>query len=328
LSSTAIDVIVPIWNSKPWLEQCFAALEAQTLRPASIVAVDDGSTDGSQAWLERHADTVMVHSLARHSGFAAAVNHGIRSTSSPLVALLNADTQVEADWLEQLSTALLAEPTTTGLAASRMLQLSDPTVVDSAGDSFTVFGSALKRGHGEPAANWSRPEKVLSACAGAALYRRAMLAKIGLFDDSYESYLEDVDLSLRAQLAGYDCLFVPAARVLHAGGGSGLARKRYVRLVTANRATTVLKNFPASAIWRHLLPLLWGQIYFLLAYRRPLSSLLGYGRFLRQLPGAIRRRREIQASREISSREFSEGLEQRLGEPPLRQLFRGRFERR
>ena len=148
-----------------------------------------------------------------------------------------------------------------------------------------------------------------------------MLDDVGLFDETFDSYLEDVDLGLRAQLAGHACLYVPTARVLHHGGGSGLPRPRYVRLMTANRVATVVKNLPGPLLLRNLLRLAWGQAYFFVAYRRPLSSLAGYADLVARLPSVLRERRRIQRRRQTPIARFAGLLSPDLGEPPLRRLL-------
>jgi len=319
---TAVDIVVPVWNSRHWIDDCLAALRLQTLIPRTIIVVDDGSSDGILEWLRDNAPEVQVERLAAHRGFAAAANRGIRAATAPLVALLNVDTQADPEWLSCLATALEDASPQVGMAASKMLRLEAPESIDNAGDHFTHYGSALKLGHGDPSSRWTEQRAILSASAGAALYRRSMLDEIGLFDESFESYLEDVELGLRAQLAGYGAIFVPTAQVLHQGGGSGLPRGRYVRLITANRVATVLHTFSAGQLWRHALRLLWGQWYFLVASRRPWQSLLGYIDLIGRLPRVLNRRREIQSRRRIDAAQFELQLGRELGEPPLSHLLR------
>jgi len=317
-----VALIIPTWNSLAWIEACLEAVAAQTLQPTEMIIVDDGSTDGTARWLTDHAPQARVEQLVEQQGFAVAVNRGIRVSSSPLIALLNVDTIPAPDWLERLVAAISDDPRRPGSVASKMVQLSEPGLVDNAGDTFSRYGSARKRGHGEPENAWTTREPVLSACAGAALYRRELLEEVGRFDETYESYFEDVDLGLRARSQDYECLFEPAARVRHAGGGSELPRARYVRLITANRAATLLKNFPLRLLVRHGLRLVWGQWYFLVAYRRPISSLAGYWDLLRRVPGILRARRSCQMRRSVSVEDFDALLQGNLGEPPLRQLLR------
>lgn len=325
---TAVDIVIPIWNSRRWIGGCLEALRAQTLEPRSVTVVDDASTDDAVDWLSRHAPDVRTIRLDTHRGFAATANRGIAEGSAPLVALLNADTRADPHWLEELVKGLDSAPETVGFAASKMLQLENPERIDCAGDRFTRYGSALKRGRGEEAGAWSEPGPVTSASAGAALYRRSMLDSIGAFEESFGSYFEDVELGLRAQLAGYGCVYVPSARVLHQGGGSGLPRGNYVRLVTANRVATVLHTFPAALLWRHALCLAWGQWYFLVASRHPGSTLAGYWDLLRRLPRVLARRRALRQDRATTPDEFDRLLGRELGEPGLIELWRRRRRRR
>ena len=142
----AVDVVVPAWNSKPWLAACLDALRSQTLPARSIIVVDDASTDGTADWLAEHAGDLRVAHLDRNRGFAAAANRGLELSNSPFVALLNADTRADAEWLEALAGHLTRAPQSVGFAASRMLQLSSPGRIDSAGDQFSCnpqFPSAL-----------------------------------------------------------------------------------------------------------------------------------------------------------------------------------------
>lgn len=319
-----ITVVVPTWNSGRWLPACLGALERQTLQPDEVLVVDSASTDGSVEALS--GPSLRVLPLPANRGFAAAANAGWRAAGTPWVALLNPDTRPEPGWLQALAAALAAAGPEVWAIASKMLRMDDPGRVDDAGDQLSRFGAAVKRGHGEPAAAWERADEVLSPCAGAALYRRAVLEELGGFDEAFGSYLEDLDLGLRARLAGWRCRFEPGARVLHHGGGAGLPRSRYVRLVTCNRLLLLLKSLPAPLLARHSLRLLRGQLYFFVAYHRPLASLLGGLRFLRRLPAAVSARRRLQAARRASVEEIDACLLPTFGAPPLRELRRRRRE--
>lgn len=317
-----VTVVIPTWNSGRWLPGCLEALGRQTLAPREVLVADSASTDGSLEALAGRS--IRVLSLPSNRGFAAAANAGWQAAHSPWIALLNPDTRPEPDWLQALVEALTAAGPEVWAVASKMLRMDDPERVDDAGDQLSRFGAAVKRGHGEPAAAWERADEVLSPCAGAALYRRAVLAELGGFDETFESYLEDLDLGLRARLAGWRCRFEPRARVLHHGGGAGLARGRYVRLVTCNRLLLLAKNLPARLLARHALRLARGQLYFLVAYHRPLASLLGTLRFLRRLPALAASRRRVQRTRRASVEEIDGSLLPTFGAPPLRELWRDR----
>ncbi len=313
-----VTVVVPSWNSARWLRGCLAALERQSFRDFAVLVV--ASDADSAAAAAGAPSEPAVQRLPVNRGFAAAANAGWETATTPYVALLNPDTLPEPDWLAALVACLDETGEQTAAIASRMLAMSEPAILDDAGDAFTWYGSAIKRGHGEPASRYERREEVLSACAGAALYRRSALVALGGFDEAFGSYLEDVDLGLRARLLGYRCVYEPSARVRHAGGGSDLARHAYVRLVTCNRLLLLVKCVPLRLLLRHWRQITWGQIYFFAAYRRPLASLAGYWRWLRKLPGALRRRRRILSARVLSNAEIDNLFEGHLGEPALGRL--------
>ncbi len=317
-----VTVVVPTWNSARWLAGCLAALERQTLHHFRVLVVDSASEDDSAAVAAAAPSEPFVLRLPANRGFAAAANAGWRAAETPYVALLNPDTLPEPDWLARLVACLDESGEETAAVASRMLSMSDPDLLDDAGDTFSWYGSAIKRGHGEPTTRYERREEVLSACAGAALYRRSTLAAVGGFDEAFGSYLEDVDLGLRARLLGYRCVYEPSARVRHEGGGSALARAAHVRLVTCNRLLLLVKCLPLRLLLRHWKQITWGQIYFAVAYRRPLASLAGYLRWLARLPRALRQRRRILASRVLADAAIEGLLEDRLGEPALGSLAR------
>ena len=245
-----VSVVIPNWNGARWLEPCLDALEAQTFRDFDVVVVDNGSTDASLATLERRRAAgslaLRIVALPQNVGFAAGMNAGISTCTAEYIAALNNDTVPCAGWLAALVEALDADPAA-GSAASAMLSLAEPDRIDTIGDGYRLDGRAYKIGSGGPASRMpAAPFPVFGACAGAALYRRRMLDEIGLFDERYFAYMEDVDLAIRARLAGWTCKCIPQAVVLHAGAGSsgGTASDFSVRLTVKNVYATILKSVP------------------------------------------------------------------------------------
>jgi hypothetical protein len=310
-SDSEISIIIPNWNGAAWLPDCLAGLAAQRGPRFETVLVDNGSNDGSPDLAVRLLPGLRVIRLDRNRGFAAAVNEGIRQTCAPLVALINTDTIPEPDWLTCLAKGLAAAGPACGSAASLMLDLAHPETVENAGDLLTWQGLALKRGHGEPAARYSEPAPILSACAGAALYRRTMLEATGGFDESFFAYLEDVDLGLRARLFGFGCVYVPGARIRHQGHGSRLARGRYARLIARNRLLLLYKNIPTALLRRHAPALLAGTLLLLVAHRRPLDTLAGLLDAWRALPAARAQRQVIREHTRLTAPEIERLLVKR-----------------
>jgi hypothetical protein len=131
------------------------------------------------------------------------------------------------------------------MCASQVRLAGTPGCLDSAGMLIALDGSSKQRGHGEPVEKFSRACEVLTASGSAAIYRRAMLEEIGLFDESFFLYCEDTDLGLRARWAAWECRYVPEAIVEHAYSHSaGKASRLKAYYVERNRLFLVLKDFP------------------------------------------------------------------------------------
>jgi GT2 family glycosyltransferase len=202
-----------------------------------------------------------------------------------------------------------------------MLRMDDPDTVDDAGDVLFWTGAAEKVGHGRPASEYDRPREVFAPSGGASLYRRTFLEKMGGFDERFFAYLEDVDIALRGRLRGYRFLYEPAAEVLHKGRGSGIAPSFYVRLITRNRVMLFAKSVPLPQLLRNLGSLLYGQLYFLVVYRRPLSSLWGYASLVPHLRHILRERRKMRPLVRMGAVELQELLSGRMSEPPLGEVL-------
>jgi len=317
-----VSVVIPVWNSAKWLPGCLSSLAKQEFKDFSVILVDNGSEDGSLQEVDVYGlPDVTIVSFSENRGFAAAVNAGIRASSSPFIALLNVDVIVDPDWLQALVSVMEQCPQEVGALASAMLSMDNPILIDAAGDVFSWYGSATKRGHGRPLSEYGQQEEVASVCAGAALYRRNFFNKVGLFDEKFTSYLEDVDLCLRGRIFGFRYIYVPSAKVLHKGHGSGVAGDYYVFLLTRNRLLVFLKNIPLRLLCIHSARILYGQLYFFIVYRRFLATLKGYCSFLMLFPHVLRERKRILANRQQVQNLSGSLLKKEFGEPSLCELI-------
>jgi GT2 family glycosyltransferase/glycosyltransferase involved in cell wall biosynthesis len=246
-SSSSVDVIVPNWNGARCLHSCLASLVAQTHPSFRVVVVDNGSTDDSPNIVREQFPQVSLIEVGRNSGFAAAVNRGIRATTGDYVALLNNDAVAAPDWVARLAQALDADASL-GSCASRMLVQNKPSLINLAGLAFSPSLRACSIPIGWGALDSYEhhvPCLVAAPSGGAAMYRRAALDQVGLFDEDYFLYYEDFDLGLRLQLGGYDCLYVPDAVVYH--DDEAIDRQHpdwIVRLNRRNSRWTALKCLP------------------------------------------------------------------------------------
>lgn len=245
-----ISVVIPNWNGVELLPSCLDAIRLQTLAGQEVIVVDNASSDGSCRLIEERYPEVRLLRLDANLGFSGGCNAGIRIAQGEIIALLNTDAEADARWLEALADVLNRHPEA-GSAASKMLLHDRRDVINSAGDFFGWDGIPGNRGVWElDAGQYAAETWVFGACGGAAAYRRQMLDEIGLFDESFFMYCEDVDLAWRAQLAGWRCIYAPDAIVYHrlsATGGGALSSF----LTGRNTLYVIAKDMPTSLRRKH-----------------------------------------------------------------------------
>jgi GT2 family glycosyltransferase len=245
-----VSVIIPNWNGAHHLPDCLGSLQRQRYRPFEVIVVDNGSTDGSLALLARDYPEVRVIPLGENRGFAPGCNVGLRAARGDIVVLLNNDTEVDPGWLEAIVAAFERHPEA-GSVASKMLLYDRRDHLHTTGDFYRLDGTPGNRGVWQrDEGQFEREEPVFSACGGSAAYRRAMLDQIGLLDEAFFFSCEDVDLGWRAQLAGWACVYAPAAVVYHkvSATGAGVINSYYDG---RNFIYLIVKNYPWSLLRRH-----------------------------------------------------------------------------
>jgi len=255
--SPRITVVIPNWNGARHLPECLRALAAQSMTDFAVVLVDNASSDGSVAWVREAHPEVRIVQRPDNGGFSRAVNAGISVAGGEYVALLNNDTVVGAGWLAALVDALDGRRDY-DFAASKMILLHEPGRLNAAGDVYLLGRFAGKnRGFGEAASRYTSMERVLGACAGAALYRRSLFRDVGLFDEDFFLMSEDTDFNLRCLIAGKRCLYVPAALVWHKFRASIETEPTWemTRLAARNEAMVAAKDLPTEVLL--LTPILW-----------------------------------------------------------------------
>lgn len=253
-----VSVVIPNWNGLRHLPECMETLAAQSFKGFEVILVDNASSDESVAWMiGNHTETVVIE-RADNGGFSKAVNEGILAARGEYVALLNNDTAVDPGWLEALVQALDSY-SDYDLAASKMVLYYEPARLNAAGDIFRLASMAgANRGFGEPPSAYDKIERVLGACAGAAMYRRGLFDEVGLFDEDFFLMHEDTDFNLRCLIAGKRCLYVPGAQVRHKWRSSIGAEpeSQMTRLLRRNEAFVAAKDLPARVLFPEML--LWG----------------------------------------------------------------------
>lgn len=210
-----IFLIIPNFNGKKLLAKCLASVFAEKINQLSVIVVDNGSEDGSVEWLKKHYPQVAAITFKKNLGFAKAVNRGIsevlKKEKNGWIVLLNNDAWGEKNWLKALIEFLKKNKNKKFFAQSLILK-KDKKTLDSAG------GKLLPKGKVElikfvP----HKPQKIEIVSATAVAYPLKFFQDVGLFDERFGSYLEDVDLSLRAKKFGWQGWVVPFSRVIHQG---------------------------------------------------------------------------------------------------------------
>jgi GT2 family glycosyltransferase len=254
-----VTAVVPHWNRRDLLEELLPTVRAQTVPFDEVIVVDNGSTDGS-AEVARSAGARVV-ALEKNAGFAAAVNRGIEVAKTDWIAILNNDVTLDASWLANL----VAASNGNSFATGKILRTGNHSIVDGTFDEVSRGACACRCGSGKPdSAVWNQPRRIRFASMTAALFRRELFLEVGLLDERFGSYLEDVDFGLRAAVAGRTGVYVPAAIAYHRGSATlGAWNSDTVRHISRNQVLLARKHFRAQPQWPLLAgQLLWGMLAF------------------------------------------------------------------
>jgi len=312
-------VIIPNWNGEDQLAAAVDSVLSQSYRDFQLVIVDNGSSDASRDIIARYErQDARVSSVLRDKnyGYTGGVNPGFElaiKAGAAYAAPFNNDAIADKDWLKHL-VAFLDTHKAYGIAACTILH-DDGKTIDSTADQYTIWGIPFPRGRDEPASSrYNQDTTIFGASGGASMYRVSMLKKIGLLDQDFFAYYEDIDLSFRAQLAGYKVAFVPAAVVYHKQGQTTARlakRQNNGRVATTFTTKQYMKNLPyilvkdmPVGLLLRVLPRFWlaYTLFFLKSFTegRGGSAIKGVCLFWLRLPKKLWQRRGIQARRVVS----------------------------
>jgi GT2 family glycosyltransferase len=282
-----VAIVIPTWNRAELLARVLENLAEQTYPIDRVIVVDNGSTDDSTGVAARAGAEVIA--LGKNAGFAAAVNQGIQLGRTEWVGVLNNDVTMEPDWLARLMSELQAAGA--WFATGKLLDGTARQRIDGSFDAISRGACAWRCGQGRrDSALWNQPRKIQFAPFTAAIFRAEIFQRVGLLDEKFESYLEDVDFGLRCAEAGLSGVYVPGAVAYHQGSATlGRWNRDTVRKIARNQLFLVAKHYPANWILRYGWPVLVAQtLWGFLALR--------HGAFLAYLAGkgeGLRRFREL-----------------------------------
>src|SRR5271170_7848295 len=282
-----VAVVIPTWNRAALLAQVLADLGRQTYPIERVIVVDNGSTDDSAAVATRAGAEVIA--MGVNAGFAAAVNRGIQEAGSEWIAVLNNDVSLEPDWLAKLMAQVGDD---VWFATGKLLDAGAHERIDGSFDAVCRGGCAWRCGQGRLDSElWNQPRSIQLAPFTAAVFRADLFRRVGLLDEQFESYLEDVDFGLRCAELGLSGWYVPEAIAYHAGSATlGRWHRDTVRKIARNQVLLVAKHYPADWVKRYgwcvlIAQTLWGFVA------------LRHGAFLSYLAGKIEGVRGFRAAR-------------------------------
>lgn len=320
-SSLKVSIVIVTWNSETHLPTCLANLSNQSVQGFEVIVIDNGSADESVYIVETCQFNVPIHieQLPFNQGFAAANNIGAYLAKGEWLVLLNADAYPEPNWLENLLKAVEEHPQF-NFFTSRQIQYDSPDLLDGAGDAYHISGLAWRCYYNHPVQDSGlESREVFGACAAAAMIRRKDFLKVGGFDETFFSYVEDVDLSFRLRLAGGRCLYVPDAVVHHVGSAStGKTSDFSYYHVQRNMVWTFFKNMPLTFL------MLFIPLHFAVNTYLALKILFREKRWvvvkakwdaLLGLPAVLRARKKVQDTRKVGLRDLYSIMEKDLFAP-------------
>ena len=304
----AVSVIVPNWNGMSFVGMCLDSLAQLKFKNFEVIVVDNGSMDGSREMIQEKYPWVKLLKNPHNMGFAIACNQGIKASNAEYVVLLNNDIEVTADWLTELYEGMERHPEC-GMGTTKMMFLDNRDVFYNTGDLFHSWSAGGGRGQGEKDnGQYDQEDYVFGACAGAGIYRKELFQQIGLFDEDFFIFAEDVDLNMRSQLQGFKAVYLPKSKVYHIGTATvGLYSDRYVYLCKRNDILVFIKNYSLKMYFKYLFSIWKHQFtdikYF--TYRGQGQVLLkSKWDALKLLPKMIYRRFQIQRTRTIADSEI------------------------
>ncbi|MBA3678914.1 glycosyltransferase family 2 protein [Candidatus Saccharibacteria bacterium] len=312
MNNPTVSVVVPNWNGMDVIGDCLKSLQKQSYKLAQIIVVENGSIDGSIQYIEKHFPDVVLLKQPKNLGFAGGVNVGIRAATSDYVFLLNNDAECEPDCIEQLLKAAVKHQADITQA---IIVTGNGKYIDSAGDTYSTWGLPYPCLRNEPVSELPTADKpILSASGGASVYKRSLFDEIGLFDEIFFAYYEDVDISLRAQLRNKKLWLASKAIVQHKMNHTADRIPGFGREMTIKNSIYMFwKDLPFPLIIKvfpRFLYANWRMTASAIVKGHPVRALLAQLVALLHTPHLLVRRIRIQHNRTISSRDFEKLLSQ------------------
>lgn len=273
-----VSVIIPNYNGEDFIANCLDSMMGQSFSEfghMEIIVVDDCSTDTSVNIIKAYKNVTLLENPV-NSGFDKSVNQGIMAGRGKYCLLLNNDVVADPDFVKYLYLHIDDNPQVFSVS-SKMIRFYERDKLDDTGDFYNILGWGYKRGDGQSVNAHNKSTPIFSTCAGAGIYRRSILNEIGLFDEAFFAYMEDVDIGYRALINGYQNRYEPKAVCYHIGSATTAEGQKYspfkVQISARNNIYVAYKNMP-------LMQLLINSPFLLLGFlvKYALFAKRGFGR--------------------------------------------------
>lgn len=310
-------VIIPSWNGEDLLKICLPSLRKQTAKNFEVIIIDNGSKDGSVDYIEKNFPDFRVIKLLKNLGFAPAVNIGIKKSKEKYVILLNNDTEVDKDCIKFLVKAADEHPEV-GFVASKILNFYKRNIIDNAGDYIDGGGHPNTYGTGEKdEPKFNKPGFVFMATGGGSLFKKTAIKKVGLFDEEYFVYMEDVDFCLRAQMLGIKGWFEPRAKIYHIRMATSSRNPPFFQYLTfRNMTINIIKNFPKGLLlydfnWLRIILVNLNTVFYLTRQGFFWQALRAEWYVISHFKKLLEKRRMIQKSKIVTDEYFIKNVKKK-----------------
>lgn len=301
-----VSVIIPNYEGIELLPDCLNSLKKQTFKDYEVIVVDNNSEDGSVEWINQNYPTIRTVILKKNFGFAKAINEGVRNSTAEYVVFLNNDTKVDKNWLMELIKCADKHPEVISVN-SKILNFYNPKKIDGVGILINEVGQAKSIGwEEEDKGQYEKEEYIFGATGGASLFKRKEFINLGMFDENYFMYSEEVDFAFRAQFLGFKSIYSPRAIVYHKHKASSKKFPQHIEYWQfKNMYQTIIKDYPTSLLlkrwrWLKIILVFLNTIFYQIKNGFYWPPLMVTAWLVIYLPYLLYQRVKIQGSRKVS----------------------------